>query len=265
MRESILTIPVTDIFEPKCGCPICRLRDTLEQRTVEYIMGAAMMEPDVRMETNKLGFCKTHFEQMRACKNRLSLALMLQSHLQDMQKHIFTRKKMFEGKTAKQKKVSAVNNECFVCSKVDWGMSRILVTLFEMYVQQRDFRDLFAQQEMLCLPHYDLLVSMCTENMDKKYQKQFIDACGELTSKYLDTLEADVSNFRYFSLQWLQLRFYAEDCKSTIICTEDQLISFNRSLFFYRGIFLYFGSSIVNLFSNKFKNYVKCGHSAANK
>ncbi len=116
MRESILTIPVTDIFEPKCGCPICRLRDTLEQRTVEYIMGAAMMEPDVRMETNKLGFCKTHFEQMRACKNRLSLALMLQSHLQDMQKHIFTRKKMFEGKTAKQKKVSAVNNECFVYS-----------------------------------------------------------------------------------------------------------------------------------------------------
>lgn len=195
MRESIRTIPVTDIFEPKCGCPICRLRDTLEQRTVEYIMGAAMMEPDVRMETNKLGFCKTHFEQMRACKNRLSLALMLQSHLQDMQKHIFTRKKMFEGKTAKQKKVSAVNNECFVCSKVDWGMSRILVTLFEMYVQQRDFRDLFAQQEMLCLPHYDLLVSMCTENMDKKYQKQFIDACGELTSKYLDTLEADVSHY----------------------------------------------------------------------
>ena len=86
MRESILTIPVTDIFEPKEGCPICRLRDMLEQRTIEYIMGAAMMEPDVRIETNKKGFCKTHFEQMRACKNRLSLALILQSHLQDMQK-----------------------------------------------------------------------------------------------------------------------------------------------------------------------------------
>ena len=75
MRESILTIPVSEIFEPKCGCPICRMRDMLEQRTVEYIMGAAMMEPDVRMETNRLGFCKTHFEQMRACKNRLSLRL----------------------------------------------------------------------------------------------------------------------------------------------------------------------------------------------
>ena len=43
MRESILTIPVSEIFEPKCGCPICRMRDMLEQRTIEYIMGAAMM------------------------------------------------------------------------------------------------------------------------------------------------------------------------------------------------------------------------------
>ena len=36
--------------------------------------------------------------------------------------------------------------------------------------------------------------------MDKAYgtkamYKQFIDACGELTSKYLDTLEADVSHY----------------------------------------------------------------------
>ena len=81
MRESILTIPITDVFEPKCGCPICRIRDTLEQHTIEYIMGAAMMEPDVRIETNKAGFCKEHFEQMRACKNRLSLALMLHREL----------------------------------------------------------------------------------------------------------------------------------------------------------------------------------------
>ena len=64
MRESILTIPVNEIFEPKCGCPICAMRDILEKRTVEYIMGAAMMEPDVRIETNRQGFCRTHFEQM---------------------------------------------------------------------------------------------------------------------------------------------------------------------------------------------------------
>ncbi len=195
MRESILTIPVSEIFEPKCGCPICRMRDMLEQRTIEYIMGAAMMEPDVRMETNRLGFCKTHFEQMRDCKNRLSLALMLQSHLQDIQKNIFNRKNIFEGKTAKQKKVSQINNDCFVCSKIEWGMSRLMVTFFEMFVKSREFRELFSEQEMLCMPHYDLLVSMSVDSIDKKYQKQFIESCGELVKKYLEILENDVSHY----------------------------------------------------------------------
>lgn len=195
MRESILTIPVNEIFEPKCGCPICLMRDTLEQRTIEYIMGAAMMEPDVRMETNRLGFCKTHFEHMRDCKNRLSLALILQSHLQDIQKNIFNRKSIFEGKTAKQKKVSNINNDCFVCSKIEWGMSRLMVTFFEMFEKSKDFRELFSVQEMLCLPHYDLLVSLSVDKMDKRWQKQFINVCGDLTKKYLDILENDVSHY----------------------------------------------------------------------
>lgn len=194
MRESLLTIPINEILEPKCGCPLCRMRDMLEQRTVEYIMGAAMMEPDVRIETNKQGFCKTHFEQMRNCKNRLSLALMLQSHLQAIQKNIFNRNSVFDKKTAKQKKVSEINNDCFVCNKIEWGMSRLMVTFYEMFEKSSDFRDLFSQQEMLCLPHYDMLVSHCGD-MDKKYQKRFIDTCNDLVKKYLDSLEADVSHY----------------------------------------------------------------------
>lgn len=95
MRESILTIPITDIFEPEEGCPICRMRDMLEDRAVEYIMGSAMMEPDVRIETNKQGFCKTHFDKMLAQKNRLSLALMLQSHLMELDKSIFSKRSIF--------------------------------------------------------------------------------------------------------------------------------------------------------------------------
>ncbi|MBR1863633.1 MAG: hypothetical protein IJ806_06070 [Ruminococcus sp.] len=195
MRESILTIPVTEIFEPKCGCPICCLRDTLEQRTVDYIMGAAMMEPDVRIETNRQGFCKIHFEQMRNCKNRLSLALMLQTHLQSLQKNVLNRQSIFEGKNAKQKRVSAVNNDCFVCDKIEWGMSRIMVTLFELYVQQSEFRDLFSQQELLCLPHYDMLTSACADHMDKNCQKRFREACSELTEKYLAGLEKDITHY----------------------------------------------------------------------
>ena len=56
MREDICSIPVNDVFLPKEGCPFCRMRDMLEDRMATYITGAAMMEPDVRVETNRLGF-----------------------------------------------------------------------------------------------------------------------------------------------------------------------------------------------------------------
>ena len=49
MREDICSIPISEIFEPKDGCPFCRMRDMLEDRMATYITGAAMMEPDVRV------------------------------------------------------------------------------------------------------------------------------------------------------------------------------------------------------------------------
>ena len=39
MKESIYTIPVSEVLEPRDGCPLCRMQDTLEKRAVEYIMG----------------------------------------------------------------------------------------------------------------------------------------------------------------------------------------------------------------------------------
>ena len=74
-------------------------------------------------------------------------------------------------------------------------MSRLMVTFFEMFAKSREFRELFSEQEMLCMPHYDLLVSMSVDSIDKKYEKQFIESCGELVKKYLDILENDVSHY----------------------------------------------------------------------
>lgn len=195
MRESILTIPISEVFEPRCGCPICRMRDMLESRTVDYIMGAAMMEPDVRIETNRAGFCEAHFGQMLKMKNRLSLALMLQTHLEQTKQSVFARKRLFEPKNAKQKKLSEINSTCFVCEKVDWGMERLMRTFFEM-LSHSDFKQLFSEQEYVCLPHYDLLMSLAPVYLQKKNElDSFTKQCGELVEKYMTTLYEDVSKY----------------------------------------------------------------------
>ena len=64
MRDDICTIPISEVFEENDGCPICRMRDTIEERITEYILGDAMMEPDVRISTNQVGFCEEHYDKM---------------------------------------------------------------------------------------------------------------------------------------------------------------------------------------------------------
>ncbi|MGN0608219.1 MAG: DUF6062 family protein [Oscillospiraceae bacterium] len=194
MRDSILTIPISEILEPKDGCPICRMRDMLEQRTVEYIMGAAMMEPDVRIETNRAGFCHIHFQQMMKQKNRLSLALMLQTHLAAVDEQLFSRKKLFEPKNARKQKLSQINESCFVCEKVDWGMERLMRTFFEMYSHD-DIKKLLSEQEYICLPHYDLLQSLAPVYLQKGELDSFVKQVSALTEKYIASLYEDVSHY----------------------------------------------------------------------
>ena len=194
MRDSILTIPISEILEPREGCPICRMRDMLEQRTVEYIMGAAMMEPDVRIETNRAGFCHTHFQQMMKQKNRLSLALMLQTHLEEVDRQLFSRKKLFEPKNARKAKLSQINESCFVCEKVDWGMERLMRTFFEMS-SHSDIKQLLSEQEYICLPHFDLLQSLAPVYLQKYELDSFNKLISSLTENYIAVLYKDVSQY----------------------------------------------------------------------
>jgi len=191
MRESILTIPVNEVFEPRDGCPICRMRDTVELHICEYIMGAAMMEPDVREETNKLGFCHTHFTMLAKQGNRLSLALMLNSHLAQVRNNIFESVNIF---ASKAKRTGDASDSCFICSKVDWGITHMLKTVFTLFEKERAFKQLFKEQEMFCLPHYKLLAAKSGQ-MPKNTRAEFMKALKLVTSEYARLLNFNVGQF----------------------------------------------------------------------
>lgn len=197
MRADITNIPISEVFEEKDGCPICRMRNLLEQRMAEYITGAAMMEPDVRMETNRMGFCYHHFGQILKQRNRLGVALILESHLEETEKNVFKGGVPLFGKSAKaQAKNAASHGEtCFVCSKVDWAMERMLATVCRLWETERDFKELFAAQECLCLPHFTELINAANKTMNKHAVGDFSKAASTLSKQYLETLREDVSHF----------------------------------------------------------------------
>ena len=162
MRDDICTIPVSEVFEVRDGCPICRMIKTVEDRVVNYILGDAMMEPDIRIETNRLGFCSGHYEKMLHSRGRLQMALMLETHLKSIDENVFA-KKMFNSDAKKAQKTKQLNDSCFICEKTDFGLSNMFETIYRCYESEKEFRELFNSQPQFCLPHYERLMSGITK------------------------------------------------------------------------------------------------------
>ncbi len=196
MREDICTIPVSEGFEEKDGCPLCRMRAIAEKRVVDYIMGAAMMEPDVRVKTNELGFCKDHYLKMRRANNRLSLALMLDSHIQQVKTNVFGENKFFKPSPKKiLYKAVRLQETCFICDKMNFGMEHMLDTIYRTYETDKDFRKLVSEQSEFCLPHYTMLAENIPDNMNKDRAKEFSQTIKQITLDYLEELGGDVRHF----------------------------------------------------------------------
>lgn len=192
MREDICSIPVNDVFLPRDGCPFCRMRDMLEDRMATYITGAAMMEPDVRIETNRLGFCTEHFNQILARGSRLSVALILESLLQTVKDEVFP-----EGKFQGKKVVAAVHSReehCFVCENIEKNTNHLLDSMMKLWQSDEEFRQLYSQQQYICLPHYGMVIQAAMK-MPKKNFALFEQETTRLAKKYLEELSGDVTHF----------------------------------------------------------------------
>ena len=128
-------------------------------------------------------------------RNRLSVALTMESRLEELEKQIFGGS--FIGKNAKKQAKDATNvlSTCYVCEQMEDAMTKMLATVCRTWEAQKDFRDLFEGQDCLCLPHFAALVEASTGAMSKKVQPDFAKAASKLAKKYLTTLREDVHHF----------------------------------------------------------------------
>lgn len=197
MKETICTIPINDIFMPKDGCPFCRMEKMLEEQYVRFITGDAMMEPSVRIETNKKGFCRRHFEQMQTEGQKLPNALILESHLQEII-DIHMPKKL-RGKPDK-KQLENLKKElssCYVCDRTESDMHHFMATIFVEWAKGGEFRKLYNEQPFICLKHYHFVMSAATGKggLSSKLIPDFYAETAALTKNYLMSLKKDITHF----------------------------------------------------------------------
>ena len=228
MEEKIYTIPVTEAFEKKDGCPFCRLRRELEETERDLVMGASMMEPDVRIQTNEHGFCAKHYGMMLEKGNRLSLALILESHIGKQRDAVALRGKGLLGGDRSDKAAShikALTNDCYICRRVDEKYEKMVSTAVLLWARETSFRELVASTPYFCLPHAAMYIE-ASKRMDKRVRADFIKALDAVQNRYLDSLGEDVSwfckkfDYRYDAEPWgnakdapeRAIRFLAGDC-----------------------------------------------------
>ncbi|NLD88159.1 MAG: hypothetical protein GX633_07885 [Clostridiales bacterium] len=200
MKETIYTIPINESFEQLCGCPLCRLHDKLESDSLEYIMGAAMMESDVREQCNTKGFCSKHYTDMLAMQNRLSLALTVESRLCELKDILSQNLKKPMSRDVDMKKVPTLltdtSGSCFVCERVDSFMLQYYINTVYMWKNDDVFRnEKFARTPYFCLFHASKLLEHGAKELRKKDYTPFSEEVVAIINRYLCSLLEDVSTF----------------------------------------------------------------------
>ena len=88
MQYHIQTTPIWDAFKEECGCPMCRIYKTSEQRLIKQYLGEAVMQPEYRVRVNERGFCTRHTLALYKGDNKLGTALQFATRIETVNKNI---------------------------------------------------------------------------------------------------------------------------------------------------------------------------------
>jgi hypothetical protein len=216
MKEKIYTIPLMDAFKAEDECPFCYIQRNLEQYAISFILGSgsAYMEDDIRMETDKTGFCRTHYKMMYDYGNRLGSALILSTHMKKMNEDLKKQMKEFKpGKSsmfAKMKKVDSAKmsaqtalgqwieqqeESCYVCNHIAENYPRYLDTFFEMYQKDPQFVELVKKSKGFCLLHLKDLVEWGDKKLSDKKKEEYYSLIFRLMEENMTRLQGEVELF----------------------------------------------------------------------
>lgn len=211
MKEKIYTIPVNEAFSKMSECPLCYLKSKLEDEAVDYALGSAMMEPDYRIISNEKGYCRHHFAMMHPKKEKLSLALVLETHMDEVQKkldafrndiesikdekNLLFKKKKSDGIENITNTLDSMVNSCVICDKLNSTMERFVSVVFYLWEKEDEFKDKLINSKGFCLPHFKELTKGAFKYLSKKKAVEFLEIIYEKEKEELKRLKEEVHKF----------------------------------------------------------------------
>ena len=210
MKETIYTIPLNEAFETEDECPFCSLERQTEHRTIKYVLGpgASYMEPDVRLATDREGFCGAHFKKMYDYGNSLGSALIMQTYFVSMFEEMVNEMEHFQtpgkrslfGKKGNSEESSLVTwarkkqSTCFICNKLEYNMTRYYATFFLM-IKDGSFRRKVEQSKGFCMRHFLKLMETAPQELPNDQRQWFYNTVFLLMRANLARVKGDLDWF----------------------------------------------------------------------
>ena len=213
MKYTLDTIPVLDAYKTGCECPLCQLSIACEDSYVDSMLGAAYMEPDCRVRTNEVGFCTRHFQLMYDRRNRLGLALMTHTHMQEVISSVESILKADEparggllaslrggrDEGGTPQKIRARMSGCVICEQMEGAVNRYAYTIAQLYGTNSEFKAMFDASKGFCLPHLALVLEMAEKTLSGEALRAFKAAVSAVELPNLKRIEGE--------LEWFTLKF----------------------------------------------------------
>jgi hypothetical protein len=238
MKEKIYTIPVTEAFSEDCECPLCLLESRLEKEYIDYYLGPSLMEPDCRIDTNKKGFCRRHYELLyNRQENRLGLGLITDTHItEQLGKLKKAAKPLIDGSESAEgpgfslgslaakfgsksqpdsgpvskvlKLLMELENSCTICGRMEYTMDRYLDVVMYLWSKERDFKQTFSEKKGFCLVHLRMLIQAAEKYLNAGDRKKFLRVLMLQQLEHMDRIEKELEwftkkfDYRYNDAPW---------------------------------------------------------------
>ncbi len=222
----LYTIPIWDAYKRESECALCELHRSLEAQYLDAALGGGMMESDIRLETNRQGFCPKHLSDLYGMQQVLPLALTLHTHFQDVLKDAQEGLDALEAAIAQEAGLAPVKKAvryvarggdvgqaadalaqtaqsraqgCHICGKIQNNIVRYVDALLHMWQDDREFRAAFDASKGACMLHLPLLLSEAARKLAGEKRREFLSSLAKMQRDNLERIEKE--------LEWFTLKF----------------------------------------------------------
>ncbi len=157
MKYHIDTGLIYDKFKENADCPLCLIKQLIEEQLLHEYLNDAVMEDDTHILVVKNGFCERHFDMLFARPNKLSLAIQADSNIPTLQA-LLEPPKGFGSEKKVADSLDKARKTCVICDHLADSMVKYYKTVAQMFHGEKYFYKLLISSKGFCLEHYAELV-----------------------------------------------------------------------------------------------------------